>query len=315
MAQGFQNPLQGLASALPRRMPGALDPQEAAATLSPGVGGGRANDPLQLAALRQAMSDPGQSTRSSLSDPGSNIHGLGGNPNAALDELEADPFTGAQAQAQQAKLDQPYQQAYMGGFRTPQEAAEASREAEAYKQNAPVRAQQAAGQYDLAKQQEASKGALDVEKERQSGFENRYGAMQDLLQGGGANNIRSINPQSGAMSFGAPQQTPTGIDQDVTNARQNLDKVKGANSGMFHPFGGDTTAIKQAESQLQSAIAMSLARHPADASFKAFAQAVASDPQYANMSLPEILQAAGEDQVTPEEMNQLQSLLYITRGR
>jgi hypothetical protein len=230
---------------------------------------------------------------------------------SAMDES---PSFGKIAQAQTADTENQYRGAIAQGFRGTDPVREANlygqKQAEA-KIAAPVEAQRVAGQYDVQKQQEASRGALDVAKEQQSGIASRNQAFADLIQGGGAGNLSSFNPATGAMGFRAQQQTPTGIDQDVTNARQKLATAK-ENVGMFGMTG--TGAVRIAEDQLKAAISTALSRHPADASFKAFAQAVAADSKYDNMTLPQILQAAGEDNVSPDEMNQLDSLLRIIRG-
>lgn len=277
-----------------------------------------ANDPLKLAKIRSTIAGGDDlSTRSPLSDPGTNISGLAGNTAGAGAEAAADPFTGNEAQAQALKGLQQYQGAVGQGFRGTDPVAEQARYGqglEHQKLNMPLQVQQAQSAGDLARQQEASRGALDVAKQQSEGSTNFLSTMRDIQAAGG--DIRGITAPKGggSISFGAPTNVPAGISQDVTTARQNLEKVKGANSGFMHPFGGDAQAIGQADAQLKAAIATELARNPADATFKAFAQAVGNDPQYDKMSLPEILHAAGEDQVTPQEMNQLQNLLYIIRG-
>lgn len=227
--------------------------------------------------------------------------------------LNEDPQFGQAAQARTAQTGKDYNSAVAQGFRGQDPVREYNeyqrKQAEA-KINAPIEQQRVAGQADIEKQRLASQGALDVAKENQSGIAARYGAIQDILQGGGGGgNLRSVNPTSGAMSFGAPPAVPAAIDRDVTTARQNYEKVK--SQAWFG--GGNEEAL--AKAQLDGAIASALARHHADPTFKQFAQQIANDPRYDQMSLPEILHSAGEDNLSPDEMNDLQNLLYITRGK
>lgn len=210
-------------------------------------------------------------------------------------QLGEETFQRGQEQTQQKAMDS----ARLGGFGTPQEAAGYERQQAQQKMNVPIRQQEVQGQYDVQKQQEASRGALDVEKARQQGYEQRYGAMQDLLNTGLGQNLGSYNPQSGAMTFRQPQQVPSGISQDITTARQRLAAAKSAGGW----FGPNEQQVSIAQGQLDAAVNSYLARHPAPAYIKEAARQIALDPKNAGKTAQQALADEGEDQLDPQELN------------
>ena len=221
--------------------------------------------------------------------------------------MAADPYTGEAAQAQTAAVEEATRQAQMQGYASPQEAYQAAQEAERYKQDVPIRAAQATGGFDIERQKIASQGALDVAKENAAAIQANQNFLQQI-QGLGGANVRSFAPKTGAVSFGAESRVATPVLDAVTNARRQYEQAMQE----FAPF---TAPEQDAKLALDAAIASALSQHPADPTLKDFAQMIANTPEYASMAIPQILEAEGEDQLTPQEINWLQQLVYITRGR
>ena len=278
-----------------------------------------ANAPLELARLRHgqrqeqeerlfnALRAHGGATGAGPLDASGDIQALQGLLGSTKEAIAADPYTGEAAQAQTAAFDEATRQAQMQGYASPQEAYRAAQEAERYKQDVPIRAAQAAGGLDIERQKIASQGAIDVAKENAAAIQANQNFLQQL-QGLGGANVRSFAPKTGAVSFGAEPRVANPILDAVTNARRQYEQALQE----FTPF---TSPEINAKSALDAAIASALSQHPADPTLKDFAQMIANTPEYANMALPQILETEGEDQLTPQEINWLQQLVYITRGR
>ena len=257
-----------------------------------------ANAPLDLAKLLYARQREFETRQ--INNPSSQNEGF----LAQVDrDIAENPDFGEAAHARHVWIGEANLAANMGGFRTPQEAVQAALQAETYKQDAPVRAQQAAGQSDIEQQRIANQGALDVERERSGGATNFLNMMQQIRQGDpSGQNIRSINPRTGAMSFGAPQQPNTAITRDVTNARQLLAQAQQEGSD-------DQIAIS--ENQLQAAISTALSRFPADPATKQMIFDVIRDPASRGHSIDDLFDLTD---ATPDERRSLMEFEMLIGG-
>lgn len=203
-----------------------------------------------------------------------------------------------------------------GGTNPVAEQAGYGRQQEERKLGMPLEVAKANAAGDLAKQQEVSRGALGVAKEKSSQAENMWDMLAKARAGGA--DIRGVNVAgSGGVSFGAPPKPPTmppGATHDLMLARQAATGVEPTQSGVGAWWGGTSGQPTKEHAALQQAIQNTLLRHPAPPELKEFAQKVSSHPETAKLSLEEILTATGETGLTPEEKGTLQELLGIVRG-
>lgn len=201
-------------------------------------------------------------------------------------------------------------EAGLGGFASPQEQAGYEQSMAAEKLRLPLQQEKIRGEYDLAKQQEASRGQLGVAQEYA-----KSNPLFSLLNSGNLdiNNIRSLSsPRGGSVSFGAPRTTP-GYQQRLTrleNARRDWER-----SRWFGQYGaggaGETAAMNQA-------IADAIAEHPADEGVKDMVRQIVASPQYAQLPASQILnliEPADGQPITPDEAQAIRDLLGIVRGR
>ena len=282
--------------ASPRVQPGAESPTEALQTFQGGTQPYSAPVAPSLAEMFRLSNRPPEQTAYGANEFWAN---------RLQEDLGAEEFETGLGQEEE-KLRRA---ATMGGFQTPQEAAAADRAMKMYEIEAPVRAQEAGGRADIERQRLAGESAQEVESMRQAGFENRYGAMQDLLQTGNlGGSVRSFNPQSGAMSFGADRPIGNTILDAVTNARRIFEQ---ASQSKMPWMSGN---VAEAKAALDAAVASAFSQHPAPAEIKQFAYDIADNPNYKGMPLQQILELEGEDALTPQEINYLQNLLLIARG-
>lgn len=309
--------VQGLQSAggmgIKSSIPGGVrqEPQEALNTFT---GGASANTPLALQKSRLSVQDE-------LKNRNANVGGSDPRTKAFLDiinqDLAEDPFTGEAAQAKTTGIEKAGLQANLGGFRTPQEASEAARQAETYKVEAPERAARIAGQADIEKQRIASGGLLDIAKEQGQGATNFLEMMRQMQASGGDIRGVTLPKGQGSLSFAPERQVPTALLRDVANSRRTLEAAKAAEH-WYTP--GSSAAIKTARKQLQADIDVALSQHPAGSTIRTIVQELNMHPEFANLTASQLASQGvltGEDgsPATPDELDLIDSLLLLTRGQ
>ena len=235
---------------------------------------------------------------------------LGANPNLDAQRKQVETARGANFNAA------------LSGLGTPQDAARYGRETERYEIDTPVRQAdmagrhnisqaEMAGQYDVRQQQEASRGALEVEGKRQEGIENRYNALQDLLQGGLQPGSRVS--LSGVGSFSTPQRRPVPAStyNAITATRQQMEASRDS-------MGGVDDAFRVAYEQ---AVASGLNSLQVDEGAKDIGRWVAQNSDHASLDLDSILSSPKfqqefdlTEELTPEERAAVEEVLSIVRG-
>lgn len=214
-------------------------------------------------------------------------------------------FTGGQQQGQP----------YLNPIQEQNRYAQAS---EAAKINAPIEAQKTAGQYNLAQEQEKSRGALAVQQSRGAQAESALNAFLGANQAGvNTNNIRSFNPQTGALTM-APDAGPgNGLLTKLTDARNAYEQTKAANSGWWSAGLGGGTKVEAARQAYMQAAGQVFGRFQASDRVKHFAADILTDPELSQHNL-EDLEITNEDgspaNLSAVELSQLQQLLDYTRG-
>lgn len=313
--------LEGLKMNAPRTMPGAGTPMEAMQTFT---GSSTANQaPSDMASgLKPTDWETPEGWENLGSTPGLDPENLSDlfrlanrDPNTVAtgsneywqDELRTRQGESDFKLAQEQAAAKALQAAQQGGFGSVPEAEAEAREAETYKVNAPVRAQEAAGRADIEKQRLAGETAKDVANIQQSGIASRYGAMQDLLQGGGFGNLRSMNPSTGSFSLSPTPQIPSPILNAVTAARQTLAKAV-----QNKPLIGGGAAIATAQDQVRAAIDTALSVYRIDdPEAKQEIQAALIDPANRGKKIEEVFDVS---QMSPEEQAQLSSFVALIGG-
>lgn len=227
-----------------------LDPPEAAGTAG---NMSDANIPLQLASLRGSRSDELEDQfnraraayqvdksraeaayrsgdQSFQMDHSAQLDMLrkGGDLERLNRDISADPYTGVDEQNRVGGIQTANLQAWLGGFKNPQEAAEAARKAEEYKVNAGVREAEVGGQYDVKGEEVKAQGAKDVTNIRADQYQELFNMMNAAAASGNPLDIRSMSiPGVGAMTMGAEQQPPTTLRRDLELFRGNMKSSKG----------------------------------------------------------------------------------------
>lgn len=271
------------------------------------IGGMQSNTPLGLLGLQEQR-------RSELDDPrfydNPRVAGL----KASLDtDIAANPIT--QQRPEVEAINRANQGALMAGFHggagqnPAQEAAEAGRQFETAKMRVPLDVANISGAADVAKQQEANKGALAVTEAKGAQAQNFLDMLNQARMSGA--DVKGISmPGGGSVSYQTPAAVPPGLLHDVTLTRAALEKAKGA----INLFGTNNANIAAMEAANKQAIASALSRHPAAPHIKQFVQGVLNDPVAAKLSLDDILQQQGETDITPEDKQMAQELLNAFRG-
>jgi len=196
-----------------------------------------------------------------------------------------------------------------GGVNPVATQAEAGRQVEQQKMNMPLEVARANSAGDLAKQQEASRGALAVQNSKAGQADNMWDMLAKARAGGA--DIRGVNVAGqGGVSFGAPPKpstVPPALLSELLRARMAMDKA-GLTKG-FMAGGGPTNEKGAFDQAIQSV----LSKHPADQSLKDFALAASRDPGADKMSADEIIAASGQ-QASPEDTATIHELLGLIRG-
>ena len=200
---------------------------------------------------------------------------------------------------------------------------EAGRQMAQAKIDAPLREAEAKAAGDAEAQRIQSQGLRDVADIQAKSLASQYAALQNALQGGNADAIKGFTMPKGGGSISFQSNTqqnqppiPATLLRDITTARAKLAQAGGTKNflGLF-PYG--ETPEKQMYDQ---AIANAFAVHPASEDIKDVANFVAHDDSLVGMttdqilSNPKVLAHFKFDDMTPEERNQLDQLLWIVRG-
>lgn len=231
---------------------------------------------------------------------------------ALLGPLNRDISEGpiAQQRGEVAEQEAGRQKALQAGFTGSNPMAEQAaygRQQEQAKINAPIRAQEVQSQGELAKQQEANKGALAVQESRGAQSQN----FLDMLNNANLSGLShvSANPQSGAVSFTqtpAQKLSPATMNR-LTTARSQYEAAKGG-VNFFNQSAADP-----AKAQYQQAQQSALQEYPASSQeVKQFVQDAISDPDADALSADEVIQGHN---MTPEEQAETRQILIFLRGR
>lgn len=200
--------------------------------------------------------------------------------------------------------------AVLGGFRTPQDMAKFGQELEVGKVTSPANVARITGAADLARQREASSGALGVAKEQNIGMANQYQAMRDLLATGTAPRSLSMSRGSASVTMAPEVNKPT-----PTVLLQAVNKARDAYNNSTFDMGN------KLKKNLDGAIATAVSQWPAEPELKTQVMSIVNDPQYAqyaNLPVEQIIPLfKGEDgsDPTPEEADAIRGLLLMIRGR
>lgn len=237
-------------------------------------------------------------------------------------DITASPLTAQMGEVQDYESKaRAAQLAGFGGTNPIEEQARYIRSQEESKLRGPQDVARIQAQGELAKQQEASRGALGVAQEQQKGLAARYGAMQDLLQGGalaGGGQLRSLNPSTGAMSFAPQRQPSASLLTNVVRARQALEIEKGKGF-----LSRTQDKINRAQSVLDQALGQVFGSTPGSNEVKELAAHILSDPELSALPTSQLIshpkvQALADidpnDPSTQSDIQLLDQLLSYGRG-
>lgn len=198
------------------------------------------------------------------------------------------------------------------GMNPIQQSADYGRQFETAKLNAPIEQQRVQSEGELEKQRVASQGNLEVANSKAAIQEAQLNAA--IASG---RTIKSFTP-SGGFSFETtrpPQQVNAGLLRDITNTRAAM-KQKGAkNSFLGIPYGESPEHVAY-----KGALGAAYAQHPGAPELKELAQMISENPNLDGYSTDAVLQKLHQDgsvdisDMTPEEKDQLDELLFIGRG-
>lgn len=208
--------------------------------------------------------------------------------------------------------EETFQAAKQAGFASPQEAAEAVRQMEAYKIAGPERVGRIAGEYGIAQEEARGRSNLAVQESKASQDANFWERVANL-QNAGITDVSQISAGGRSISTRPEQRVPPQLQESVTTARAALARAREMVGG------GPETA--QAEGMLRQAIGAVLAYHPAEQKFKQFVVDTLLDPMSENQSVQQIiveenaaLIEAGQEPFTPDEIRIIQDLLLRVKG-
>ncbi len=142
-----------------------------------------------------------------------------------------------------------------------------------------------------------------------------YNRFLDIVQGGGDGN--GLGPgdsaSMGGMSIhrGSAAKDPVSSNLlgQLATARAAVEKAKSGFSGFFPGAGGAEQA------RVDQLVADVLSQHPASNGIKDLAHQIVSNPKTSGLSMSQIMQRVGGDQMDANEANQLRDILSILRGK
>lgn len=291
------------------------------------------NQRAQAAAL--GMSDPDEARRQSASY-GGEVTALQNLLDSYNQDIAESPITQGIGEAEDYR--QKERGAIMGGFQggmyqgkqyaNPIAAqAEAGRQMEQAKIDAPIREAEAKAAGDLAAQQAQSQGLRDVAKIQSDSLASQYAALQAALQGGNADAIKgfSMPKGGGSITFQSPTAAgrtgiPPTLLRDITTARTKLAQAGSTKNflGLF-PY-GDTPEKTMYDQTIANALAAYEQMHPESHDIADVASFVSQNNDLLGLTAdqlithPKVQQHFDFQDMTPEEKNQLDQLLLIVRG-
>lgn len=199
----------------------------------------------------------------------------------------------ARQQPELAMNQQARNRASLAGFGSPQEAALAGRQAEMTKIQMPQKVAETEAAGNLARQQEASRGALGVQKEVQAGKGSQYDLVRELMSGGmgGGDRVHSVTiPGVFGATFNQDPKIGAPIIKQLEAAR---DKVKNAWGFM----GGKDSA----QQELNQLVGLAVPQGLMPEHIKQWVEGIAQDPAYTGMNIDQIMQKSGQTDLDPLE--------------
>lgn len=151
------------------------------------------------------------------------------------------------------------------------------------------------GESGLRRQQEVSRGALGVETERQSGKGSGYDLMRELMNGGmgGNKQPRSVSIP-GVMSATFPTEAQSVSAPILKRLEDARNKVTQAWAG---PFGGR----QQAQQELDQLVGLAVPEGLMPAHIQEWIDGIVADPEYAGLSIDQIMEKSGQTDLDPLE--------------
>lgn len=239
------------------------------------------------------------------------------------EDIEESPIT-AQADVTNARLAA-MRAANQAGFTTPEEQSIYGRNIAEEKLRQPIELREMETEGARGLQRMQGQQQLELEQERQRGaadVADRYSALQEFLATQGPTGGRQITrfqmPSSrggGSTSF-TPEPPPVspGLANSITQSRMGVAEAQ-------EKFGADSPEYAQQKAAYDQAVANVFAQfRNIDPGIKDFAAEVSSNPRLANLPVdqllsdPELRKNFELENVTPEELNQLNQLLLYARG-
>lgn len=210
--------------------------------------------------------------------------------------------------------------------------AEAGRQMEQAKIEAPIRQAEAQAAGNLATEQARSKGAMELARLQGEQSQNY---LQTLL-GGGAQpttdatgqpafdigRLRGFNPKTGGFTLGAEPKDPNinvQLAKQVTLARQAYEKAQADSSWLNSMFGIPDSNVKKAEDIYNQTVGQLFANSGFDPAVQSVAAHIFSDPKLKDLDVETAVSHVGDDQgnpvaLTPQQKAQVDQLLRATRG-
>lgn len=202
--------------------------------------------------------------------------------------------------------------------------AEAGRQMEQSKIDAPIHAAEVKASGDAEAQRLQNKGLLDVAQEKGSQAAANLAAFLQGQQstGGVGQRSWSFNPQTGAVSQGAArpdQGINVQLAKQVTAARQAYETAKANQSGIGSFFGFPDSNVNKAQAVYQQAVGQLFAASGYDPDVQELAAHIYTDPNLNPLSVENALPHITDEQgnpvsLSPEQKAQVEQLLRYARG-
>lgn len=185
-------------------------------------------------------------------------------------------------------------------FQTPE--AQAAREMEMYKMGGPERTARVTGEYDVAQQREASRGAVEAAQTKGAIQENIWDMLGKTNVAGGPGAISRMSvPGAGSVSFAQERPVPTALSQQVLAAKS---AYLAAND---RTFGG----AEREKAIYDHAVAQAVSAHPS-ASSKAKQLIIETLTDPTTMDLP--IDDFDLSEFAPSDQKAIVDILLNVRG-
>lgn len=214
-------------------------------------------------------------------------------------------------------------QGFAGGQR---EAAKYAREQEEAKTNAPIKAAQATAEGNVRRGEVEAQGQRDVANINAQSLAQQYAALQAALAGGNAEAIKGVTLPKGGGSVSYQSLTqqrqppiPATLMRDITTARTKLQGTGPNKTFLGIPYGQTQEKIMY-DQAIANALSAYEQIHPGSRDVADVASFVAGEPDLVGltsdelMAHPKMMQHFNFSEMTPEEKDQLDQLLYVVRG-